>query len=141
MILKAVSTTEDHLTMFDHKDVGIDVKKSLNFSLQHPDIRPMMSFFSENTLVFICGLSYISEGVWEAWLIPGTNIKNFSKATVRTMRDFTNWLLTDFDAHRLQIAVLDENVKWAEALGFQFESIVKNYHSRKDHFMYVKVRN
>lgn len=141
MTLKAVPTTEEHLSNFDHKDVGIDVKNSLNFSLKFPDIKPMMSFMDGNTVVFICGLSYISEGIWEAWLIPSVDIKRYAKDTVRSLRDFTDWLLSEFDAHRIQIAVLDENVKWAKALGFQFESVVKKYHSRKDHFMYVKVRD
>jgi hypothetical protein len=142
MTLKAYPTTINHLDNFEYKEVGFDVEKALEFSLNYPEIRPMMSFLTEeNQIIFICGLSAISEGIWEAWLIPSIHINKYPIQTVKAMKDFTNWLLTDYPAHRVQIAVLDENVKWAKAIGFQFESIVKKYHSGKDHFMYVKVRN
>jgi len=142
MTLKAIVTNKEHVDIFDPQEVGFNVPDALYFSLDYPSIRPMMSFFNDvGDIVFICGLSYISEGVWEAWLIPSKRLHNYAKASVRALSDFTNWVLEHFNAHRVQIAVLDENKKWAEALGFQFESIVKKYHSGKDHSMYVKVRD
>lgn len=141
MMLKAEATTQKHIEDLYPEDVGFDVSLALETSFKYPDIRPMMTFLNKDNLpVFICGLSQISPGLWEAWLIPGKRLKDHALSTIKTLRDFTDWVLDNDHAHRLQIAVLDHNVKWAQALGFHFESIVKNYHSNKDHFMYVKVR-
>jgi hypothetical protein len=139
MTLEAIPTTPEHIKYFESQEVGLDVKITLSDCMNSPTVRPMMSFMDGDYVVFVCGLSFISEGVWEAWLIPSKRLHNYAKATVRAMREFTDWLLTDYPAHRIQIAVLQENKKWAESIGFQFESIVKKYHRGLDHFMYVKV--
>jgi RimJ/RimL family protein N-acetyltransferase len=140
MILNAIPTTLEHVNNFAHTETSFDVPSVLSFCIDYPNIRPMMSFMDNDRVVFICGLSFISEGVWEAWLIPSKIMHNYAKSAVRSMRDFTTWLLSDFPAHRIQIAVLAEHEKWAKSLGFQFESIVKKYHNQRDHYMYVKVR-
>ena len=142
MTLKAEPTNREHLKILDPEDIGFDVDDCLETALKYPDIRPMMTFLnSENMPVFVCGLSHISPGVWEAWLIPSKRLKDHAMSTIKTLTDFTNWILDHNDSHRIQMAVLDQNVKWARALGFHFESIVKNYHNNKDHYMYVKVRD
>lgn len=109
------------------------------FNLAHPEFRRMFSMKSGDIMVAIIGASLISEGVWEGWIFTGSEVKKYAKSLVREARDFSDWALS-VDIHRLQIAVLEENRKWAESIGFQFESIVKNYHSKKDHFMYIKVK-
>jgi hypothetical protein len=141
MMLKAQPTTKEHIDLLDPEDVGFDVSLALETAFKYPDIRPMMTFLNnENAPVFVCGLSQISPGLWEAWLIPSKILKKHALSAVKTLREFTDWVIDNNHAHRLQIAVLEHNVKWAQALGFHFECIVKNYHSNRDHFMYVKVR-
>lgn len=140
MMFKAEVFNLSHLDNFDPQDVGFDVKKTLTFALDYPEIRQVISFIKDSKTIFICGLSFISEGIWEAWLIPCKDIKKYAKETVRSMRDFTDWLFDHHSAHRIQIAVLEHNKKWASAIGFQFESIVKKYHKGVDHYMYTKVR-
>ena len=140
MTFKAEVFNLNHLDNFEPKDIGFDVKQALSFAIEYPEIRQVMAFTKEAKTIFICGLSYISEGIWEAWLIPSKDIKKYAKETVRSMRDFTDWLFEYHSAHRLQIAVKEENCKWAKAIGFQFESIVKKYHKGVDHYMYIKVR-
>jgi hypothetical protein len=92
-----------------------------------------------NDVVGIIGGSIISKGVWEGWFYLGKKGSKYAKSLVRTCRHFSD-LVVEHDVHRLQIAVLDEYKKWAESLGFQFESVVKNYHRNLDHTMYVKLR-
>lgn len=141
MILKATPTNEDHLRNFSPKEKGLDVFSYLSKSLEYPEIRPMMSFSDKDKIVFICGLSFISEGVWEAWLIPSDIITKYKKSVVRTMKDFIEWVFNFMPVHRIQIAVLEENKKWAQSIGFSFESLAKMYHNKKDHYIYTKVNH
>jgi hypothetical protein len=115
-----------------------DLIEGFKFNLQYPQFRRMYALKSGDYMVAIIGASYISKGVWEGYVFTCADIHKYAKSLVREARDFSDWAF-QWDVHRLQIAVLDENRKWAEAIGFQFESIVKNYHSNKDHFMYIKV--
>jgi hypothetical protein len=140
MTLKAEPFKLEHLDSFNPQEVGFDVKSIVTFALNYPEIRQIMAFTKDSKTIFICGLSFISEGVWEAWLIPCKEIKKYAKDTVRSMKDFTNWLFEVYSAHRIQIAVEDFNCKWAKSIGFQFEGIVKKYHKGVDHYMYIKVR-
>jgi len=140
MTLKAETLKLDHLNNFDAAEIGIDVKSIATFAVNYPEIRQAMAFTKDSKTIFICGLSFISEGVWEAWLIPCKDIKKYAKETVRSVRDFTDWLFNVHSAHRIQIAVEDFNCKWAKAIGFQFEGIVKKYHKGVDHYMFTKVR-
>lgn len=141
MTLKAEAFKSEHLNSFDAAEIGIDVKSITQFALNYPEIRQIMSFTKDSKTIFICGLSFISEGVWEAWLIPCKDIKKYAKDTVRSMKNFTDWLFDYHSAHRIQIAVEDFNCKWAKAIGFQFEGIVQKYHKGVDHYMFIKVRN
>jgi len=140
MTFKAEPFKIEHLKNFDPKDVGFDSKSIIESALNYPEIRQIMSFTKDSKTIFICGLSFISEGVWEAWLIPCKDIKKYAKDTVRSVKDFTDWLFECHSAHRIQIAVSDDNCKWAKAIGFEFESIVKKYHRGLDHYMFIKVR-
>lgn len=141
MTLKAEAFKPEHLNSFDAAEIGIDVKSITQFALDYPEIRQIMAFTKDSKTILICGLSFISEGVWEAWLIPCKEIKKYAKDTVRSMKNFTDWLFDYHSAHRIQIAVEDYNCKWAKAIGFQFEGIVKKYHKGVDHYMFIKVRN
>lgn len=141
MTLKAEVFKPEHLNNFDPMETGIDVNLIAYFALNYPEIRQMMAFTKESKTIFICGLSFISEGVWEAWLIPCKEIKKYAKDTVRSVRDFTDWLFDYYSAHRIQIAVEDYNCKWARAIGFEFESKLRKYHKGVDHYMYIKVRD
>jgi hypothetical protein len=140
MTLKAEPFKLEHLDNFDPKEVGFDVKETLTFALKYPQIRQVISFIKDGKTVFICGMSFISQGVWEAWLIPCKDIKKYAFETVKSVRNFTDWLFEVYEAHRIQIAVEDFNCKWAKAIGFHFEGIVKKYHKGVDHYMYIKVR-
>jgi hypothetical protein len=140
MTLKAEAFKLEHLDYFEPQEVGFDVKAMATFALNYPEIRQIIAFTKDSKTIFICGLSFISEGVWEAWLIPCKEIKKYAKDTVRSMKDFTDWLFEVYSAHRIQIAVEDFNCKWAKSIGFQFEGIVKKYHKGVDHYMYIKVR-
>lgn len=124
----------DSFNRADREDLIEDVKFNLGF----PQFRRMYAMKDGETLVAIIGASYISKGVWEGYVFTCDDIHKYAKRLVREARDFSDWAF-EWDVHRLQIAVLEENRKWAEAIGFQFEGIVKNYHSNKDHFMYIKV--
>lgn len=115
-------------------------RKNMEFNLSIPELRRSFSFNKDGEILAILGGSWISQGVWEVWLYAGESKHKFAKSLVREVKDFTDWVITQ-DVHRLQMAVLEENRKWAQAIGFQFESIVKNYHSKKDHFMFTKVAN
>lgn len=141
MTLKAEAFKMEHLDNFDYPEIGIDVRSTTQFALNYPEIRQVMAFTKDTKTIFICGLSFISQGVWEAWLIPSKEIKKHAKDTVRSMKDFTDWLFDYQNTHRIQIAVEDFNCKWAKAIGFQFEGIVKKYHKGVDHYMFIKVRN
>jgi hypothetical protein len=140
MTLKAESFKLEHLDSFEPQEVGFDVRSMATFAVNYPEIRQIIAFTKDSKTIFICGLSFISEGVWEAWLIPCKEIKKYAKDTVRSMKDFTDWLFEVYSAHRIQIAVEDFNCKWAKSIGFQFEGIVKKYHKGVDHYMYIKVR-
>lgn len=139
MMLKVSGLELADISSFNHPDKD-SLLESAVFNLEHPLFRRMFTMKDENDYVIaIIGASYISKGVWEGWVFPCSDVRKYAKSLVREVRDFSDWALT-LDIHRLQIAVLEENRKWAESIGFQFESIVKNYHSNKDHFMYIKVR-
>lgn len=141
MMLNATPTKMEDIKDLGVIDIGFNIEECLDLAMKYPDIRPMMTFSNQdNKAVFICGMSHISPGVWEAWLIPGNLLKTHAKEAVKTLKEFTDWVLDNNHAHRVQIAVLENNKKWAQALGFQFEAIVKNYHSNKDHYMFIKVR-
>ncbi len=115
-------------------------REDAEFNFEYPHFRRMFKMTDGEHMVAIIGATLISQGVWEGWVFPCQEIKKYAKRLVRETKDFSDWALTQ-DIHRLQIAVLEENRKWAESIGFQFEGIVKNYHSKKDHFMYIKVGN
>lgn len=138
MTLKVSGLDLRDLKEFNHPDRD-SIMESAAFNIAHPEFRRMFSMKTESGyLVAVIGASYISQGVWEGWVFPCADVRKYAKRLVRETKDFSDWALT-LDIHRLQIAVLEENRKWAESIGFQFESIVKNYHSKKDHFMYIKV--
>lgn len=124
------------------------LRQDAYFNFRFPEFRRMFKLTDpgNDKIVAVIGASLISKGVWEGWVFTGPDVKKYAKRLVKEVRDFSDWALTDGSnhgpgIHRLQIAVLEENRKWAEAIGFQFEGIVKNYHSNKDHFMYIKVVN
>jgi RimJ/RimL family protein N-acetyltransferase len=137
MTIKVSALELEDLYTFNNVDRA-SLIESAKFNLEHPHFRRMFSMKDDKGyLVAVIGASYISKGVWEGWIFPCADVGKYAKRLVREVKDFSDWALT-LDIHRLQIAVLEPNKKWAESIGFQFESIVKNYHSNKDHFMYIK---
>lgn len=138
--LRVESLTLEEVKKFNTVDLPT-VLRNMEFNIEFPEFRRMFGMFSGDYLVAIIGASLISKGVWEGWVITCSDVKKYAKRLVREAKLFSDWALSLDDIHRLQIAVLEENRKWAESIGFQFEGIVKNYHNNKDHFMYIKVGN
>lgn len=137
MMLNIEPLDKHHIEIFESfKEVG----NELHFVLNNKNIRNAFSLIStDGYIVGILGASFIGKGIWEGWFYPSKKVKNHTRALVRSSKLMSD-LIVEKDMHRLQIAVLSDNKKWAESLGFQFEGIVKNYHGNKDHFMYIKVR-
>lgn len=138
MTLKVSELTIEDAQNFNHTGDKELFVKNMTFNLELPQLRRCYAFKKDGYTVAILGGSWISNGVWEVWLFPAADVQNYAKSLVRELKDFTDWVFTR-DVHRLQMAVLEQNKKWAQAIGFQFEGIVKNYHSNKDHFMFIKV--
>lgn len=139
MILKIEPLTICHINSF-HTD-SQSFKEDMEFNLQHPILRQAYAILCplERVVLGVVGASCISNGVWEGWFYLSRSAGLYAKSIVQTCITLSDFFIKK-DIHRLQIAVRHEHRKWAKALGFHFECIVKNYHSNIDHYMYVKLR-
>lgn len=81
--------------------------------------------------VFLCfGIRPAWTNVGEAWLLPGHNISEHSISVIRYARKLFTELLQNGEYARIHIAVRADNdtaLKFAKALGFEVEGIMRNF--------------
>jgi hypothetical protein len=81
--------------------------------------------------VFLCfGIRPAWTGVGEAWLLPGNNISDHAISVTRYARNLFTELLQNGEYARIHIAVRADNdiaLKFAKALGFEVEGVMRNF--------------
>lgn len=129
-----------HLDYFSPSSFEGDLAAACAFCLDHPRFRQLVSVLSNTgEIIALAGSHYINRDCVEVFLIPSQKVKKHAKALVRTMMLLTDVLLND--VCRVQFPVLPHNRKWATAIGFEYEGVVKKYFGSEDHFMYIKTRS
>ena len=89
-----------------------------------------------HTLVFngvvvgFLGSNFLRMGIAELWLVLDKKVDNLKKSFHRFCKDTLEQFALGYNLYRLHIAVdknIDRNYKWARALGFEAEGIMRKY--------------
>ena len=125
-------------TFFPADFVPVNINDLIEYNLRHSEFRRLASVISgDGTTIGICGYHHVGPSNLEVFLWPCKNLKKYAREILWAMREMTDILSKQYD--RVQMAVLEHNKKWAEKLGFEYESTAKKYLGNMDHFIYVKV--
>lgn len=103
------------------------------------------AFVSSSGLLFgVAGGVRIWRGVADIGAILTSNIYDEPIAFTRCMRRYIEQMMKKHDLHRVQMAVkadYEAGHKFAEAIGFKPEGVLKKYsESREDYVMYGRVK-
>lgn len=91
------------------------------------------------------GCAPLWKGVAEMWSVIGNNARTHPIAMTKTGISFADICEIYFHLHRLQITVKTSDKRansWARAIGFTFESTMKQYSSdSEDYNLMVRIKN
>lgn len=145
-MIKVLTFEKEHLKRMDnpkdfYKREG-DVLASL-MCLEGMPNNIAMSFEYNDKILGVLGASMYWPGVMQAWAILTDTIKErpieFHKCAKRVIETYA----LAFKLFRMQMEVrmdCPDNMKWAEALGFSQESVLKCYGADKsDYYLYARL--
>ena len=88
-----------------------------------------LTYIEDDKIIFACGMKMIRQGVAHGWVVPSIYVDNYPKTFYKEMDKLI----------RVQTTIVDEFVKWIEALGFERESTLKQMtFDKKDEYLYTK---
>ncbi len=128
-----------HLEQFVPRESAPSLQGDMIFNMANPIFRFTLTMFRGEEVIGIVGYHIIASGTCEVYLIPGNTFNRTPRGAVEALDYMTDNLLKGF--YRVQMAVTEENRKWAHAIGFKLEAYLEKYHAGKDQFIYVKVKN
>ncbi len=91
----------------------------------------------------VFGLTFLWNGVAEGWALLTDKISEFKFALHKRILNAIKFYVEKMDIKRLQITVksdFEKGIKWAEALGFEKESLMKKWGPEgADYYQYVRL--
>jgi len=127
---------EDSIEIGGHT---LDVKETLFNAIISGRIEVTLMTDSDNKPIAYFGVTPLRLGVGEIWLSRGFGFDKNAKAAVKAGRDLGDRLLEN-GYFRVEMAVLPEWGKWANAIGFRFEHICEKYDGVNDHMIYTRIK-
>lgn len=98
-----------------------------------------LTYIEDDKIIFACGMKMIRQGVAHGWVVPSIYVDNYPKTFYKEMDKLISDYAKKMDIHRVQTTIVDEFVKWIEALGFERESTLKQMtFDKKDEYLYTK---
>jgi len=125
-----------------HADLEYMKEHSINPKLpQGMAVNYMFALEHEGELMLICGFrSIVPETAW-AWLDLTESAPKYMITIYRFMKNLMQDFAEDNGIHRYQAFVRDipEHIRLVEHLGFELESLMKEFYGNEDAFMYRKL--
>lgn len=104
------------------------------------DIQAITVFNGEDP-VGLYGLDHKRNGVAEGWLYRSELVENNKFIFFKYAKKFCDYAVSKYNLHRLEIAVSKSDAKWAQKLGFKFESVMEKWsEEREDYLRYVRIK-
>ena len=134
----------DHLKRFDCSDMIGDLDITMMGNMKDSSVDSVALVNEDGDTVCLAGVSHKRIGVGEVWVIRSELINNYKFEFFKTIRGLIDFLHTVMGLHRIELAILctwKGGDKWAQAIGFEYESIAKAYDFRfNDHAIYTKIK-
>jgi len=138
----------DHYSYINtnNKDIGAigEVVSQQKLIDAQADMGEAISVLIHGRPAGIFGIVPIWKGIAEFWFIPDEALRNYPMFMTKAARTFIDICAISYGLHRQQITVRcdhKEAVKWAKALGFQQEGLLRSYGpDRSDFYMMSIVR-
>ena len=130
-----------HLKGFKSRD-ELDVELCLIENHMNPNVDVVSVVNHEGEVICFAGVNHLRVGVGEVWIIGSELIDSNKLLFYRSIRGLIKFCHEYLSLHRLELAIdmeWEEGYKWAESIGFQFESIARQYGAtKKDHAIYTR---
>ena len=133
-----------HLDKFECSNFIPDLK----LSMVENDMNPKMDIVSlidqDGNVVALAGVNHLRLGVGEVWIIRSELINDHKFDFYKTINGLIDFLFLGMGLHRVELAIIcswSGGAKWAQSLGFKFESITRAYdYQFNDHAIYTKIK-
>jgi len=106
--------------------------------------KDMFTLVVKGKPIAFVGVIRFRKGVGELWLMPGHEVDNHKWGFFKTIKCLIYEVLFNQGYHRLEIAILKgwtQGEKWARALGFEYQGVVKAYdHRYRDHSIFYRIK-
>lgn len=129
---------------FELRDFYPTFREDMLYSIELASREVLLVTLGDKKLM-ILGINYYHPGVGELWLIPSIYMKQLPYQTIKITKTLIDGcLFSERKMRRLFFYVNNgwmKGHKWAKALGFNKEGIVKAYNENYEDFaLYAKVR-
>jgi len=141
MISKVVEFCPGHLDLFEPREEEDDQREGILLGYQLNNVE-LFSIICDNKVLGIVGANHMRQGTAEVWICISKHISKYAKTFHKTVLDLIEWGVKKHNKYRLTIAVRvdsDRNYKWAEAIGFKAEGIMKKYDGKKDFYLMARL--
>jgi hypothetical protein len=118
--LKLIPFKAEHLAIFIHRDS--DYMESVQNMLDKERRGPAFTAVCDDMIVGCAGVIIQWPGVGVAWAVFSQNIFKYPIWVTRNVRVALRDFIRAYQLHRVEMVVLPQHVRWAEALGFSREN-------------------
>lgn len=131
MTVKIDLLKKEHLDIFNSRDgLPENLEADTAVAIMYKDI-----------VIAIFGLEVQRQGVAEGWLYGAHEIEKYPHTFFKSAIWAVESAIKHYKLHRLEIAVSEDQGKWAEKLGFKFESRMEKWSEEgEDYLRYVRIR-
>lgn len=133
-----------HLENFEHSSIIPDLELSMVGNDMNPKVDIVALVNEYGDTVALAGVNHLRMGVGEVWIIRSELIKEHKFDFFKTISGLIDFLFLVMGLHRVELAIIcswEGGDKWANSLGFKFESITRAYdYQFNDHAIYTKIR-
>lgn len=146
LMLEVVQYKPEHLLNIDligFQEYMKPILESEEYRNALQQMGPAFSGFNEEgKLIGVAGVRNINAKTAHAWAIFSKDLPQYSRPIFRAIKKFFTIYFNNDAYDRIQADVSSEypeGIRFAQALGFEPEGIMKHYLNNVDHFLFAKV--